>query len=149
MTYALLSPSVFLGFSENNRGSRGGVPSPFLRHPRLSLASSLLRPLPRRYPAAPGRLPTAKLHLCRLLRGSGGGLGCQWQFCRGPSGIPPHTKAPRLSDPSARTASATLCPEAALQSRGLRLQQHLTPHPKTALPLSLAQCENVLRFFDF
>lgn len=109
---------MFLGFSGNSRGSRGGVPSPSLRHPRLSLASSLRRPLSGRYLAAPGRLPTAKLHLCRLLRRSSGGLGCQRQFCREPSGIPPHTKAPRPSELSARIASATLCPEAVLQSPG-------------------------------
>lgn len=109
---------MFLGFSGNSQGSRGGVPSPSLRLPRLSLASSLRRPLYRRYLAAPGRLPTAKLHLCRLLRGSSGGLECQRQFCRGPSGNPPHTKAPRPSELSARTASATLCPEAALQTPG-------------------------------
>lgn len=142
---------MFLGFSENNHGSQGGVPSPSLRHPRLSLASSERRPLSgsRRYLAAPGRLPTAKLHLCRLLRGSSGGLGCQWQFCRGPSGIPPHTKAPWPSEPSARTASATLCPETALQSPGPKAPAAPHSPPQNRIATKSGSMRNCAALFWF
>lgn len=118
MTYALLRSLRVPGVlwkqpREPGRSSQSVPPSP-----KAQLGLFPTQAAVQKIPSRSGKAPDCQAAPVPTASGSSGGLECQRQFCRGPSGNPPHTKAPRPSELSARTASATLCPEAALQTPG-------------------------------